>query len=88
MGRNSNICVYRGANTNELVVENDKIYNFDHVFDEDSNQSEIFDNFVRPLIISAFKGENATGIKYFDYYSFSLWSNRIRKDIYNWNSSI
>ncbi|XP_066929588.1 kinesin-like protein KIF21A isoform X3 [Clytia hemisphaerica] len=48
----------------QVILGKDKAFTYDHVFDIESRQPDIYDNIARPLIEGCFEGYNATILAY------------------------
>lgn len=70
IGMGSCCCVEINQRTHEIVLtdprepENQKVFKFDGVYDEDSKQNEIYEETVFPLVESASDGYNCTVFAY------------------------
>lgn len=59
-----NVCVECKERENMVVIGKDKGFVFDRVFDQDSDQEELYDVWVKNLILGWFEGYNATVLAY------------------------
>ncbi|CAD8137135.1 unnamed protein product [Paramecium octaurelia] len=57
-------CCLKNEETRIILPQSGKIFTFDHVFNQDSNQEEIFDSCVTNLVQRCFEGYNSTILAY------------------------
>lgn len=77
-----NECIKLGQNISEIVVADTRRFTFDHIFDTYESQEGVYDKCVSELLESLFSGYHATSILKYKF-SFSIWPNRIRKNVHN-----
>uniref|UniRef100_A0A4W3J3Z5 Kinesin family member 27 n=1 Tax=Callorhinchus milii TaxID=7868 RepID=A0A4W3J3Z5_CALMI len=61
---NHQVCVRVVPNTQQVVIGKDRAFTFDFVFGQKSAQEEVYSSCIKPLIISAIEGYNATVLAY------------------------
>ncbi|XP_067886127.1 kinesin-like protein KIF27 isoform X2 [Heterodontus francisci] len=61
---NHQICVRVVPNTQQVVIGKDRAFTFDFVFGQKSSQEDVYSACVKPLVISAIEGYNATVFAY------------------------
>lgn len=90
-------CISYHRDKTKLVVAESRDFTFDHVYDESSNQKDIFDDCIQNLIDGCFQGYNATvlacrfrimnantrGLVWHNCIVVHRWPNRKWKDVYN-----
>ncbi|XP_078070606.1 kinesin-like protein KIF27 [Mustelus asterias] len=61
---NHQVCVRVVPNTQQVVIGKDRAFTFDFVFGQKSSQEDVYSACVKPLVISAIEGYNATVFAY------------------------
>ncbi|XP_072372770.1 kinesin-like protein KIF27 isoform X1 [Scyliorhinus torazame] len=61
---NHQVCVRIVPNTQQVVIGKDRAFTFDFVFGQKSSQEDVYSACVKPLVISAIEGYNATVFAY------------------------
>ncbi|XP_078423865.1 kinesin-like protein KIF27 [Cetorhinus maximus] len=61
---NNQVCVRVVPNTQQVVIGKDRAFTFDFVFGQKSSQEDVYSACIKPLVISAIEGYNATVFAY------------------------
>lgn len=61
---NSAICIESDTRNNRVRIGEGRTFVFDRVFDEETKQSDVFQNCARELVLGCFDGYNATILAY------------------------
>ncbi|XP_012327557.2 kinesin-like protein KIF27 isoform X1 [Aotus nancymaae] len=61
---NHQVCVRVIPNSQQIIIERDRVFTFDFVFGENSTQDEVYNTCIKPLVLSLIEGYNATVFAY------------------------
>ena len=72
--QDSNICIGAIRRNKQIVAGSDTAFTFDHVFDDTTQQTQIYDECVQDLVNATFEGFNATILAYGQTGSGKTWT--------------